>query len=237
MSLAADYHCGDGLLMKNGQLYNNLVAQALALGLNLRLDPTLGGVAFESRCFHTVASSDCDEGGVPIGDWTNYSLPYSIYYFAGWDKTVEGLMEIANSAIEGESGMPPLPEITYALGMVNEAFDECAFLEFTSCSIQPTYDPPKDDYDFSTGIYMDVYPNPFATNTNIQVEVTVSTDATLEVYSLLGVKVATLFEGHMEAGRIYSYSFEGLLHMAQETYICVLRTENATKYEKVMKLQ
>jgi len=46
----------------------------------------------------------------------------------------------------------------------------------------------------------DNYPNPFNAQTNIIMDIPKAGEARLEVYNLLGQKVATLIDGNIEAG-------------------------------------
>lgn len=45
------------------------------------------------------------------------------------------------------------------------------------------------------------YPNPFNAQTNIEFELSHSSDVNLAVYDITGAKIATLLDGHREAGR------------------------------------
>jgi hypothetical protein len=58
----------------------------------------------------------------------------------------------------------------------------------------------------STGGFMSAYPNPYTNNSNIILNMPEGNDMTLEVYNILGAKVATLDRGNKQAGT-YTYTF------------------------------
>ena len=54
----------------------------------------------------------------------------------------------------------------------------------------------------------EAYPNPFNPNTNINFTVMSPGQTTLKVFNMLGQEVASLFDGHADAGRVYQFSFD-----------------------------
>jgi hypothetical protein len=53
------------------------------------------------------------------------------------------------------------------------------------------------------------FPNPFNPETNIRFSVETSSNATLSLFNALGQRVATLFDGPVEAGRLYTVRLLG----------------------------
>ena len=53
------------------------------------------------------------------------------------------------------------------------------------------------------GIESSVYPNPFVTTTTIEFKTASSSRGVVEIYSMDGAKVATVFDGEVEAGKSY----------------------------------
>ncbi|MBL0103323.1 MAG: T9SS type A sorting domain-containing protein [Bacteroidetes bacterium] len=75
-----------------------------------------------------------------------------------------------------------------------------------SFGIARTIDPDSDEP--VTAIYNRVFPNPFSESTTIEFEATTYSDrSTVEVYSLSGAKIATLFEGETLENVRYSIDF------------------------------
>ena len=83
-------------------------------------------------------------------------------------------------------------------------------------------------------ISLRVYPNPFQVKTKVEFVVPADTRAIVEVFSLMGKKVKTLFDGTAEANRRYSLDFECDSSIPAGTFICVIRTEYGTKNAKLI---
>ncbi len=128
------------LSLQNGRFRNILIGQTMALGLNVRLDPELGGSALhETFCtqgslpgedgLHGTADDEIDPQS-PIESLAihrehlharsrNWGLP----------ATVDGLLALAQRGLANAgTGGATLPNINDAVGTINCAFDECRFL-------------------------------------------------------------------------------------------------------------
>lgn len=77
------------------------------------------------------------------------------------------------------------------------------------------------------------YPNPFNPSTEIKFSVAATDKATLEVYNMLGQKVATLFDGIAEAGQYYKVRFEGS-SLASGMYLYKLQSGRQIEIRKLM---
>lgn len=80
------------------------------------------------------------------------------------------------------------------------------------------------------------YPNPFNPSTTIRFATPTSGNVELKVYSILGMEVATLFDGMAEAGRFYSATFkaEGL---ASGIYYYALSASDRKEVKRMMLLR
>jgi hypothetical protein len=123
-------------LTKNGTLNNTLLAQTITLGLNLGIDPSLGGFVLQGGELATAAP----EGGcgTTIPMTRSYSIgegygtimnEYKRFEFPAFvdGMTVQALFDAANKAL-GEGKLPPdatMSTLAYAVDMVNNAFDGC----------------------------------------------------------------------------------------------------------------
>ncbi|MFM9075791.1 MAG: hypothetical protein ACKORJ_09565 [Bacteroidota bacterium] len=120
-----------------------------------------------------------------------------------------------------------LSDATMAIDAINRAFDGCRiFIQFTNT--QPTSIASRGGYrpafagfidlsamaDPDVQVKQDVpsirasaYPNPFSVKAVIEFETAENTKAIVEVLSLNGSRIASLFEGDVEAGRTYRFEF------------------------------
>jgi hypothetical protein len=135
--------------LKNGRIHNVLLAQTLALGLNIGIgDPqqALGGFDLQAGCLYTAKAKECGGeeydarwcevvNGVTIthNEYENRCFSQELidvldqYYTTD----VNGLFALANDALGNkdcvagtEHGLS-LSEIAGAAGSINEVFDEC----------------------------------------------------------------------------------------------------------------
>jgi hypothetical protein len=77
------------------------------------------------------------------------------------------------------------------------------------------------------------YPNPFNPSTTLQFSLEKDGWATLRIYNLLGQKVATLFEGNGQAGRLYNATFNAS-GLASGVYIARLEGLGQIKTQRLM---
>jgi hypothetical protein len=114
-------------------------------------------------------------------------------------------------------------DVTRALDAFNRGFDECRiFIEFLTRNpdnafargrYRPTFAGTVDitDAGIEFGTYTTVsataYPNPFREKVNIEVISPVDTKAKLEIYSPMGERVNTLYDGELAANKIYTFEF------------------------------
>jgi len=231
-----------GIQTKKGRIHNILLAQTITLGLNLRLSSDLGNLEIFSETLETAPSSGCDEEGDTVtGPLSQYVIPTSVYNVLSLNGTiipnVNDLYALANTGLGGGSvGATSLTAIADAVSRINEGFDECAFGGFViqpliqSAAVQgESIIPVK-----VTSLSLNIYPNPFQSIASIGFIAPVSGNVSVEVYTLTGKRVAVLHEGYAEAGKAYQYSFAGDPGVNNATYICVIRTEKESKYERLI---
>lgn len=80
------------------------------------------------------------------------------------------------------------------------------------------------------------YPNPFNPETIVKFSVENTARATLEVYNVLGQKVATLFDEIAEAGQYYKVRLNGT-SLASGMYIYRLQSGTRTDVKKMLLLK
>jgi hypothetical protein len=169
-------------------------------------------------------------------------------------KTVRGLFELANDALANtdlvnnkENGVL-LSKIATAVERINRAFDECRiFIGWNVPPCTPPGPPPSlvnnsiTSRTFATeeaaaSINVSTYPNPFSERVRFNIDSKISGEAVLEVYNLMGAKLAVVYKGHIFAGRgqIVEYSVPP---MNRTNLIYVLRVGNKTVTGKLTNIK
>jgi hypothetical protein len=214
---------------RTGRLNNNLLSQTIVFQLNIFWSPAMMDLKFHQQTFYTSSSTACPDefDPQPSGSWKMYTFPLSV-----WNKLTEDdgklgiaeLLELANKALGGENVGVPISAIYEAIDMLNNAFVECAFL---------SYNPPMSESEelytqqfneqASEPIKLSVAPNPFRSHTQIFFSVEYNTNATVEVYTLQGAKVSTLFEGEVRANEVNSVYFNVKVNSG-DVFLVVIRT-------------
>ncbi|MFO7977909.1 MAG: T9SS type A sorting domain-containing protein [Bacteroidales bacterium] len=111
-----------------------------------------------------------------------------------------------------------------------------AFAEVTISQPGETSSSPLSDGNLETGgdqIALRAYPNPFNSETTIEFELKESAHVTLEVYNIVGEKVAELFEGHVDAFVPHKVTLKAG-SMPNGIYFYRLNNGNNTFFNKVV---
>jgi uncharacterized protein YdeI (BOF family) len=85
-------------------------------------------------------------------------------------------------------------------------------------------------------ISLSVGPNPFRDQASIRVISEVDTKASVEVYNMLGVRVATLHEGALNAHEVYNFNFTANSR-SQQFYMVVVRTPFGVTSSKILQVR
>jgi hypothetical protein len=206
-------NCSTGSIpLQNGRFKNNLLAQTLTLGLNLRLDPGLGTLVklpAPATPWLVTQGADrvngiCGDGDdVPFGPFLYKLIPVSVLNKLGsngTNKTVADLYALANQALGGVNVSPTsLGDIVAALGAINDGFDEGRFFS----GYVPAPPPPKASDDVSVAddfVLAANHPNPFNPTTTITYAVPEPSSVTMTVYNELGAVVDVIVNDYKSAG-------------------------------------
>ena len=137
-------------MLKNGKLNSVIWGQTIALSMNVRLDPNLGGKALCKTMITAKAlpgpdgkvgtsddileapGADLNLDGVP-DNYLKVTIPNSVIQGISTlglgAPTVNNILALANRALGGQStGGASLGDINAALDAINQGFDECRFL-------------------------------------------------------------------------------------------------------------
>ena len=225
------------LVDKKGVLKNALLAQTITMGLNLRLDTDLGGLAFTNAEFYVYQSSGCgEEDAYPVGEPTYYTgtnaIPASIMNKFGGDPTVMEIYNLANQALGGVAVGVPLGDITKALGLINDALDECAFIFFMA----PVQSQPVSGISETPVMVLSVTPNPFNHEATVAYQVQMDSKVSIELYNMQGARISTLFAGEAKAGIAYNLKYVST-DRTEQMMVVVMRTNYGTISKKIINIK
>lgn len=174
-----------------------LIAQTIALGLNLR-----------------IVNNKPDEQHLAAISLEGIVDPAVIAVLT--DKTVGGLYAFANQVIGGTSGTMglSLSQISDAIDAINNYFVECK-VYMGPGSVMTASNPgvavgglSENLATKNENLKVVAGPNPFRGRVQFTLESAVSGQGVLEVYNVGGVRLATPFRGYVAAGKTQSISYE-----------------------------
>ncbi len=167
--------------------------------------------------------------------------------FAGW--TVGEVLAEANKKLGGCGSSYSFSQLSDALANINQCYvdgkSSCGYLKCPPkpCNTCPGSTPTARvgvgaEAGGVGGLQLQASPNPFYNKATIQFSVTQTTDATVDVYSITGAKISTLFKGKAEAGHVYKVEFKGVDARGQGlkagTYIYQLSTPTSAKHGRLI---
>jgi len=199
----------------------------------MRLDAELGSLVFQTSTFFTRESTGCgEEDSEPMfGTEQYFTMPDCIMGLYGGQPSVQDIYDLANAALGGETVDCGLSEITEALGIINDALDECRFIYFTGTPMANPVNtnpgsgdgqnPSKEEF-----VKMNVSPNPFREEVEIRYILTEDSRVSVEIYNLLGVKVETIYEGVALGNYEYTHRFTPARHRSEQVFLLVMKTKH-----------
>jgi hypothetical protein len=233
-----------GIWLQNGTFRNTLLNQTITMGLNLRIPGNgldslhLTGVYLTTYASNGVGCDDNSAQPIP-GTAQVWQLPGNVISYLGANNTVADLYALANQALAGTyvpgNGDPGLGQIAQALDVLNNAFDECRMLggfDNKPPSVAQVREIP--DVPNYEGITMNAYPNPFNMMASIEFKLDgFDSNVTLDVFTLTGEKVATLYNGHANADETYKVELDGSV-LPAGIYVYQLNTGDRVYNDKLV---
>ncbi|MCB2222201.1 MAG: SprB repeat-containing protein, partial [Bacteroidetes bacterium] len=228
---------------KKGAIYNNLLAQTMALYFNMGWNDgqsnggfSLGELELEGSILVSADAINCGTQPIPFTELTYKVIPISVLELLcnySTDPTVENLFDLANDFLgNGEIAQanPKLyGDLTLAVTSINEAFDGCkVFMGFEGeyeCGEKSELLSGTDNQDNVFNIDVNIVPNPFKTDTEIRLKLSHSSNVRIEVYTLRGEKFAELFDGYVNADELVSVPWT-VNNVYDDNYmVCVIHTK------------
>ena len=210
-----------------GRINNILLSQTIALALNVRIKPDLAPFVLENGYIHTqrlrtCQNADlpslvtCEEDSMAIRAWL--MIPSVVNYLqANSGGTVADLLALANEVlgrtkVPGQAGaggtvVPSLANIVAQVDIINNAFDQCRiFLGFfptlnlcTSSSLRAAQQEEAQASVVIKTLEVKVFPNPFGTTLNFNIQTPEKTKVTIELFDLQGKLLTQEYIGEFQS--------------------------------------
>jgi len=210
-------------LFVNGRFRNGLLAQTITYGLNLRIC-NISNVIIFGPYMVTYGSSGnnngcCTSSGIAQGTARTTVISVKVWNYLktqlGHNPTFLDLFNLANDALAGtyvpvSTSDPRLTEIAGAEEAISSAFDECGVLAgFSTIPLRLAMNDQSSNGDVSETI-VNVFPNPFSAYTTIQMKADADyNNVVVEVFSITGAKVKTLYNGNLKENNTYRWDLNG----------------------------
>ncbi|MEO5571383.1 MAG: T9SS type A sorting domain-containing protein, partial [Bacteroidia bacterium] len=210
--------------LTSGQFKHALLGEAIALGLNVRLDPSLTNLVMAGPYMTTYKANTCTGGKAVNGTKLVYAIPQSVLNYLGSNNTVGNLLLLANQALGATyiptGSNPTIAEIDSAVKSINYGFDKCRILAGFGTSSSGVRAQDQLQHVQNDGMLkVNAYPNPFNSTATIEfISSARTTHTTVEIYSLSGNKITTLFDGEIDGGNIYKVEFNAK-NLAEGIYV------------------
>jgi hypothetical protein len=185
--------------LTNGRINNVLLSQTITLSLNIRLKGgILASLEIGSGCMLTSGGSfQIDQSVVDY-----------LHNTVGSSATVQDLLNLANDVLggvktPGVGGVPSYSAINDAVTAINEGFDGCRTFLGNCPTLIVTAPITGGSIANKTVNKLEVsaYPNPFTDVVRFSIKSTISGQANLELYNVLGQKMQTVYTGYLFAGK------------------------------------
>jgi len=210
-------------LTSGGKINNGLLSQTITLALNARWNNgALLLFPIRSGYLTTQGMTGCYPNSTPSTgcDISSTQINQNVVNYLGPNATVADLLQLANDVLGGTktpgiNGVPSYSDISGAANSITMAFhDGRRFLDYfqtqQGCELLTSAAPMETTAINSTSPTMDevsnkvtvtAYPNPFSDNISFEIEAKQPGKAILEVYSMAGQKLKTVYNGNINAGK------------------------------------
>jgi hypothetical protein len=185
---------------QKGKIRNSLLAQTMELWFNIRNSNTLGSISLVDDTLLTKATESCGSS-TPVGDAAKFGLPHNVIVYLnggiGYPATVNGLFQLANDVLGGVVTNISASDVSQAVDVINNAFDECRILVGTTPYSQPltktqlivkATDLSKEGVE-ANELKVIAYPNPYKQQFQLQVTSPITGMANIEFFTMNGQKI------------------------------------------------
>ena len=212
-------------LTSGGKINNGLLSQTITLALNARWN---NGVLLlfpiRNGYLTTQGMTGCYPNSTPSTGCDIFSerINQNVVNYLGANATVADLLQLANDVLGGTktpgiNGVPSYSDISGAENSITMAFhDGRRFLNYfetqqgcelltSSPAIETnttsTMSAIQEQSEATNIVTLKAYPNPFSDNISFEIDAKQSGKALLEVYTMTGQKIKTVYNGNINAGK------------------------------------
>ena len=217
---------------RTGKIKNNLLSQTMTLYFNLHADGSLGGYQLKEN-FYTAATVACGSESYIENSVQMFNIPGNIISFLETNNsnTVEGLFKLANDALGGHDiGSLSYSNITEAVDVINNAFDECRVLVSDT-----VYDKVVAGLTDDKPIFT-IYPVPFVDNVKIKYEINSGLTAKIQVFDIRGRLVKTVIDKDIYYHKVTTLDLNHKT-FANQVYFIKLSTGDKTTMKKIISVR
>ncbi|MDI5949256.1 T9SS type A sorting domain-containing protein [Flavobacterium yafengii] len=238
-------------LSKKGTINNTLLAQTIALGLNIGINGALSDFVLEGGILVTAAAEGGCGSDIPkertcnydingnltsvTNDYQYYSIDANVLAAIEGDKTVQGLFDLANKALGGgNTNGVSLTSIADVVDKINNAFD--------GCRIFIGYDVPKCPTTINTTAPIertietasfDAYPVPFKDELTIKYKFDYVSDVKIDVLNSQGVSVLSKMDNNSYMNKEVTLNLNSYVDRS-EVYVVKVTTNRGSSVKKVI---
>jgi len=207
-----------------GKIKNNLLSQTMTLYFNLHADGLLGNHQLEEN-FYTAATVECGSEEYLENTVQMFKIPGNVisYLDANNSNTIQGLFNLANDALGGNNiGSLSYSNITEAVDVINNAFDECRVLVS-----ETVYDKVVAGLTDDKPIFT-IYPVPFVDTVKIKYEIDSDSEATIQVFDIRGRLVKSVTDDDIYYHKVTDLSLDYRTFSNQMYFIKVSAGDKST---------
>ncbi|PRZ27941.1 hypothetical protein [Flavobacterium granuli] len=241
--------------LKNGRINNVLLSQTIAMALNINItSPSdLGAFLLQAGTLATAKPDGGCGSDIPktrvcghyegdiwvptVNEYTRRTFSAAVINAINGDKTVAGLLDLANRAlanvdgIKNSEGGASLSDIAGAVGAINEVFDECAI--FVGWDIPECPKAEQSSLSSAELAGFTASPVPFKDQLTIRYDFDYQSDVKIEVFNTQGTLVYSKKDTNSYLNKNVMLDLN--VNIGQEqVFIVKLTTDRGSSSKKVM---
>ena len=217
---------------RRGKIKNNLLSQTMTLYFNLHIGGELSNYQLEET-FYTAATVECGSQAYNENSVQMFKIPGNVISFLETNNsnTVEGLFKLANDALGGHNiGALSYSNITEAVDVINNAFDECRVLVSDT-----VYDKVVAGLIDDKPIFT-IYPVPFVDTVKIKYEIDSDSEATIQVFDIRGRLVKSITDEDIYYHKVTELNLD-YRTFANQMYFIRVSTKDKSTMKKIISVR